>query len=205
MPFVSLIRSVFALMHIQGACNPIFREERKAIEAQTGRPTEAKHVSEARARRSHDVTGRATTPRAATPRANTPRTECLASHLSQASIPGYTGHVRGQNYAAAPSCWSVHFKPSPGSIRRAATPRPESAHCAATRPPAWWHSESAPPTPRQQRRSDFNAYNHVDSGSAASLKTLQNRRTPYGLQRVSDAAFSSQLRGQQGSGLTVHV
>mmetsp|Transcript_15585 Transcript_15585/g.40302 ORF Transcript_15585/g.40302 Transcript_15585/m.40302 type:complete len:185 (+) Transcript_15585:453-1007(+) len=179
----------------------MLKEEAEAVASSERVPM---HIRQARARWEHDVTERTCSPRATvayTPRCHQPRD--LARHLSEASIPGYTGHLAGRDRGPiGASYWGAAYVPVASSTRGAAPPKAECSRDAA-RPPPWWHSATAPMTPRAQWKMQLHEHETeaARSWDELAIPTKLDRRTPHGRQRQAEARFVSTLRKDPGPGL----
>lgn len=190
-----------------GSCNPLFKNQVQDAKAQ-----EAVHVHDARARSSHEVTRRPTTPPVSTPRSSTPRRQKdEVDHICRATIPGYTGSIPGQEFVLGKSQWNSHFVPDRSGVRGCAPPQTDSEREAFQRAaPSWLHaSKTAILTPRRQWQSDVHA--HESSALTAwQVRPGEGRRIPHGHQRRAnnDWANAIALRGQraeQNTGVIARV
>eukprot|EP00900_Chrysochromulina_parva_P000609 jgi/Chrpa1/10549/Chrysochromulina_OHIO_Genome00012425-RA len=178
-----------------GACNP-------ALQDYDATMNDPRHVQSARTRCEHEVTVRATSSRAASPPPPPIHRRGEAKHISEASIPGYTGHIRGAAAGlGSTSVWNEVYVPEPSSMRVAAPPQFLSVQ-TTFKPPTWYPTshpnQQARLTPRRQWHKEVHAYEALSRvPSNQQFMALSEPRTGHGVQRQKDQAWAGGLRGFQ--------
>lgn len=176
-----------------GACNP-------ALQDYDATSADPRHVQSARTRCEHEVTVRATSSRTAPPPPPPVHRRGEAKHISEASIPGYTGHIRGAAAGlGSTSVWNEVYVPEPSSVRVAAPPQFLSVQ-TTFKPPTWYPTshpnQQARLTPRRQWHKEVHAYEALSRvPSNQQFMALSEPRTGHGLQRQKDQTWAGGLRG----------
>ena len=174
-----------------GLCNPRFKHAYDEPGPQSIQPA---NIAGAVPPWHHPDVGHQTSPRswaAAQP---------MAAHITESSVPGWTGATPGwERRAIGSSRWSNNGVPAgtaPRSARAAPTRNHEcpgdASHGEAATPPYWWHTNANSMTPY-----------------TPGLATERSRETKHGPQRVADRAFYAELRhrpmNQRRAGVIVRM